>query len=119
MFIGHYGVSFAAKRWAPGLSLGWLFLAVQMLDVLFSIFVLLGIEKMAIVPGATAYNPYDLYFMPYTHGLAGALVWSVLFGLGAHMLAGRGRTGATAGIAIGACVFSHWVLDVPMHTRDM
>ena len=40
MFIGHYGVSFAAKRWAPGLSLGWLFLAVQMLDVLFSIFLL-------------------------------------------------------------------------------
>jgi hypothetical protein len=119
MFIGHYGVSFAAKRWAPALSLGWLFLAVQMLDVLFSIFVILGIEKMAIVPGRTAYNPYDLYFMPYTHGLVGALVWSVLFGLGAHMLAGRGRHGAVAGLAIGACVFSHWILDVPMHTRDM
>jgi hypothetical protein len=119
MFIGHYGVSFAAKRWAPGLSLGWLFLAVQMLDVLFSIFLLLGIEKMAIVPGRTAYNPYDLYFMPYTHGLVGALVWSVLFGFGAHMLAGRGRNGAVAGIVTGAGVFSHWVLDVPMHTRDM
>jgi hypothetical protein len=119
MFIGHYGVSFAAKRWAPALSLGWLFLAVQMLDVLFSIFVLLGVEKMAIVPGRTAYNPYDLYFMPYTHGLVGALVWSVLFGLGAHLLAGRGRKGAVAGLTIGACVFSHWILDVPMHTPDM
>ena len=31
MFIGHYGVSLAAKRWAPRLSLGWLFLAVQAL----------------------------------------------------------------------------------------
>jgi len=119
MFIGHYGVSFAAKRWAPRVSLGWLFLAVQVLDVLFSIFLLLGIEKMAIVPGATAYNPYDLYFMPYTHGLVGALVWSVLFGLGAHLLAGRGRKGAAVGIAIGACVLSHWVLDLPMHTRDL
>jgi hypothetical protein len=119
MFIGHYGVSFAARRWAPGVSLGWLFLAVQMLDVLFSLFLLLGIEKMAIVPGRTAYNPYDLYFMPYTHGLVGALVWSVLFGLGAHMLSGRGRRGAVTGLTIGACIFSHWVLDVPMHTRDM
>ena len=78
MFIGHYGVSLAAKRWAPGLSLGWTFLAVQLLDVLFAIFVLTGIERLAIVPGFTAYNPYDLIFMPYTHSLVGALVWTAL-----------------------------------------
>ena len=78
MFVGHYGVSLAAKRWAPGLSLGWLFLAVQALDVLFGAFVLLGIEKMAIVPGFTAYNPYDLFFMPYSHSLVGALVLLVI-----------------------------------------
>ena len=40
MFIGHYGVSFAVKRFAPRTSLGVLFLAVQLLDVLFTIFVL-------------------------------------------------------------------------------
>ncbi|HEY7376310.1 MAG TPA: hypothetical protein VIF57_29390, partial [Polyangia bacterium] len=74
-------MSLAAKRWAPSLSLGWLFLAVQMLDVLFASFVLVGVEKLAIVPGFTAYNPYDLIFMPYSHSLVGALVWSVVFGL--------------------------------------
>src|SRR6266545_2828813 len=51
MFIGHYGVSLAAKRWAPRLSLGWLFLAVQALDVLFTLFVFAGIERLRIVPG--------------------------------------------------------------------
>ena len=117
MFIGHYGVSLAAKRWAPRLSLGWLFLAVQMLDVLFATFVLLGVEKMAIVPGFTAYNPYDLFFMPYSHSLLGALAWSVLFGLLTLALVGRKR--AAAAVAIGAAVFSHWLLDVPMHTADM
>jgi hypothetical protein len=66
MFIGHYGVSFAAKRYSPGVSLGALFVAVQLLDVLFAVFVLTGIEKMRIVPGFTAYNPYDLYSMPYS-----------------------------------------------------
>lgn len=115
MFIGHYGVSLAAKRWAPQLSLGWLFLAVQALDVLFTIFVLLGIEKMAIVPGFTAYNPYRLFFMPYTHGLIGALVWSIAFGLLALALTRR----KVAAVAIGVAVFSHWLLDVPMHTADM
>jgi membrane-bound metal-dependent hydrolase YbcI (DUF457 family) len=117
MFIGHYGVSLAAKRWAPNVSLGWLFLAVQGLDLLFCTFVLLGVEKMAIVPGFTAYNPYDLFFMPYTHGLLGALVWSVIAGLLARALIGR--KGALAAFVVGACVFSHWILDVPMHTADM
>jgi hypothetical protein len=117
VFVGHYGVSLAAKRWAPKLSLGWLFLAVQALDLLFATFVLAGVEKMAIVPGFTAYNPYDLYFMPYSHSLLGALAWSVLVALIARGL--LGRKGAGAAIVAGACVFSHWVLDVPMHTADM
>lgn len=117
MFIGHYGVSLAAKRWAPGLSLGWLFLAVQALDVLFSFFVLAGIEKMAIVPGFTAYNSYDLTFMPYSHGLVGALGWSVLTALLARGVLGRGRS--VAALVLGVCVFSHWLLDLPMHTPDL
>jgi hypothetical protein len=117
MFVGHYGVSLAAKRWAPGLSLGWLFLAVQALDLLFASFVIVGIEKMSIVPGFTAYNPYDLFFMPYSHSLVGALAWSVLVALLARGL--LGRKGGLAAVVLGACVFSHWVLDVPMHTADM
>jgi hypothetical protein len=117
VFIGHYGVSLAAKRWAPRLSLGWLFLAVQALDLLFATFVLAGVEKMAIVPGFTAYNPYDLFFMPYSHSLVGALAWSVLLGLLARAL--MGRKGGGAAFVLGACVFSHWLLDLPMHTADM
>ncbi len=117
MFVGHYGVSLAAKRWAPTLSLGWLFLAVQALDLLFATFVIAGIEKMSIVPGFTAYNPYDLYFMPYSHSLVGALAWSVLAALLARAL--LGRKGGVAAAVIGAGIFSHWVLDVPMHTADM
>src|SRR5215471_15686461 len=58
MFVGHYGVSFAIKRASPTTSLGTLFLAVQLLDVLFSIFLLVGLEKLRIVPGFTEYNPY-------------------------------------------------------------
>ena len=60
MFIGHYGVSLALKRAELRVSLGLLFLAVQLLDVLFSAFVLAGVEKMRIVPGFSAYNAYDL-----------------------------------------------------------
>lgn len=121
MFIGHYGVSLAAKRYSPGLSLALLFVAVQFLDVLFSIFVLAGIEKMRIVHGFTAYNPYDLYFMPYSHSLVGALFWSVIAGAAFFLVAGRGlRRGRAAAAAIlGAAVFSHFLLDFPVHTPDL
>ena len=117
MFIGHYGAALAAKRWTPRLSLAWLFLAVQLVDVLFAVFVLGGIEKVRIVPGFTETNSYDLYFMPYTHGLVGALVWSALAALAVRALL-RDEGGAAA-LVIGLCVFSHWLLDAPMHTPDM
>ena len=114
MFIGHYGVSFAVKRFAPRTSLGVLFLAVQLLDVLFTIFVLAGVEHLRVVPGFTEYNAYDLYYMPYTHSLVGALGWSVLAGLLAAAIGGR-----KAAQWIAFAVFSHFLLDVPMHTPDM
>src|SRR6266581_9552904 len=114
MFVGHYGVSFAAKRFTPRTSLGTLFFAVQLLDVLFAIFVLAGVEKLHIVPGFTQYNPYDLYYMPYSHSLAGSLGWSAAAGLVVLTLGGQG-----AALWTGAAVFSHFLLDVPMHTPDM
>src|SRR6185436_20965895 len=76
MFVGHYGVSFAARKAEPAIPLWVLFIAVQLLDVLWAPFVLLGIEKVRIVPGFTASNPLDLYYMPYTHSLVAALLWS-------------------------------------------
>jgi hypothetical protein len=58
MFVGHYGVSFAAKRVEQTLPLWLLFLAVQVVDVFWAVFVLLGVEKVRIVPGITASNPF-------------------------------------------------------------
>ena len=69
MFVGHYGVSFAAKRLDKTIPLWVLFLAVQLLDVGWGILVPLGVEKVRIVPGITASNPLDLYYMPFTHSL--------------------------------------------------
>src|SRR5207245_1559590 len=62
MFVGHYGVSFAAKSTDRTIPVWVLFLAVQLLDVVWSLFVLLGVEKVRIVPGITASNPLDLYY---------------------------------------------------------
>ena len=77
MFVGHYGPSFAAKGMRKSIPLWVLFIAVQLLDVFWSIFVLLGIEKVRITSGITATNPLDLYYMPYTHSLIGAMLWAI------------------------------------------
>ena len=117
MFVGHYGVSFAAKRVEPSIPLWALFLAVQFLDVLWAPFVLLGIEKVRIVPGFTASNPFDLYYMPYTHSLVAALLWSCVGGLAYQIVARPSRQRASA--IVGLAVLSHWVLDFIVHRPDL
>src|SRR5262245_36338917 len=116
MFVGHYGVSFAAKRINGAIPLWVLFLAVQWLDVVWAPLVLLGIEKVRIVPGFTASNPLDLSYMPYTHSLTAAILWSVAGVAAYRLLAGANwRTSQLIGLAI----FSHWILDLIVHVRDL
>jgi membrane-bound metal-dependent hydrolase YbcI (DUF457 family) len=117
MFVGHYGISFAAKKTTPSVSLATLFVAVQLLDVGWSLLVLLGVEKVRIVPGITATNPLDLYYMPYTHSLVAALLWSAA-ALALYRLV-RPRAPRGAALVVGAAVFSHWVLDFLVHRPDL
>ena len=117
MFIGHYGVSFAAKKSDPSVPLWVLFIAVQLLDVIWAPLVLLGVEKVRIVPGITASNPLDLYYMPYTHSLIAAVLWSAgAFAL--YRLAVRGAGNRSATI-VAAAVFSHWILDLLVPQPDL
>jgi hypothetical protein len=117
MFVGHYGPAFAANAANQRIPLWILFLAVQLLDVFWSVFVLLGIEIVRIVPGITAVNPLDLYYMPYTHGLITAILWSLL-SAGVYHAFRRGDGWPAAGI-VGAAVFSHWILDLFVHRPDL
>jgi len=117
MFVGHYGVSYAVKRAEDSIPLWFLFLAVQLLDVLWAPLVLLGVEKVRIVPGFTATNPLDLYYMPYTHGMVTALLWSAAAAAGYRWL--RHSASARASLLVGLAVFSHWVLDFVVHRPDL
>ena len=115
MFIGHWApaLAVAAKRKRPGL--GTLFIAAQLVDWAFFLFVLLGIEKLRLTPGVSAMNPMDLYFMPYTHSLVGALAW----GGGTTIIVWTILRDRTAGLLAGAVVVSHWLLDLLVHVPDL
>lgn len=115
MFIGHYGASFVATIQPKAPQLGALFVAAQLIDFGFFGFLIAGIEKARLVPGMTAMNPMDLYWMPWTHSLVGAVAWSVGLAILILMLT---RSTATAAIG-GIVVLSHWVIDLLVHTQDL
>jgi hypothetical protein len=118
VFIGHYGPAFGAKAAARRVPLWVYFVAVQWLDIVWSILVLAGVEKVKIVPGYTQGSPLDLYYMPYTHGLIGAIVLSVVFAGVVALIMGRPRQTAIF-LIVAAAAFSHWLLDLLVHMPDL
>ena len=121
MFVGHYSVAFAAKTEQNKIPLWVLFVAVQFLNYIWATLVLLGIEKLRIIKGFTAGSMNDSYFHPYSHSLITAVIWSVVAGLSYKPLCrwlGYRYTKSTS-LIIGVAVFSHWILDLIAHPRDL
>jgi hypothetical protein len=118
MFVGHYGVGFALKRVDTAISLGILFLAVQFLDILWPIFVMLGLERFTIVPGLTAASPFLFQSYPLSHSLVAAFLWS-LVALGLVQLQPLRGNKLLAGGVIAIGIFSHYILDLIVHIPDL
>jgi len=115
MFIGHFGLSFAAKKVAPRVSLATLFIATQFVDILWPFLLIFNVEKVAVVPGYTKTNALEFLYYPYTHSLFMGLVWGIVLG-GLYWLVKRDNRGA---LVVGLCVLSHWFLDLIVHTADL
>ena len=115
MFIGHFGVGFAAKKIDHKPSLWTLFIATQFIDLLWPFFLILGIEKVEIEPGISAMNPFDFTYYPFSHSLFGVLVWALLFGVVYFLF----KKNFKSALVLGALVISHWVLDLIVHIPDL
>ena len=115
MFIGHNAIGFASKRLAPRTSLGWLMAAPMLLDLIWPVLLLLGIEHVRVDPRATKFSPMDFNDYPWSHSLATTLGWAALF---AALYFWRSRYGAGA-VTIFFGVISHWVLDFVTHRPDL
>lgn len=103
----------ATHKQAPSLPI--LFIAAQLVDWAFFLFLMFGIETMRVTPGISVMNPMDLYHMPYTHSLLGSAAWAAGFGA---LIFAVSRNCAAA--IIGALVvLSHWFLDLLVHVPDL
>ena len=115
MFIGHFAVAFAAKPVAPRTSLATLIAAAQLLDLIWPILVLLGVETMRIEPGPNPFLHLRFLSYPWTHSLLMSIAWGAAFAL-----LYRAKTGYARGAALAfALVVSHWVLDWVTHRPDL
>lgn len=115
MILGHYGLALAGKRAAPKTSLGTLILAAQWSDELWPILLLLGLERVRIVPNAPTNGQLDFISYPISHSLLVLIGWGALLAL-VYFARRRYRVGAWI---VGALVVSHWLLDLVVHQPDL
>jgi hypothetical protein len=115
MFLGHFGLAFAAKKAAPKTSLGTLVFAAQFSDMLWPILLLVGVEHVRIVPGLLSASPFDFTSYPISHSLVAQLGWGALIGLVYFAIRRDGRSA----LLVGGLVPTHCVLDCIAHRPDM
>ena len=111
MYVAHFAAGLAVKAREPRAPTWALLVAVGLLDILFGPFVLAGIERVTVAPSVSP--GFSLDYIDWSHSLAMSLVWSVLFA------SAFARSGRHVMIAIGFAVFSHFLLDLPMHPSDL
>jgi hypothetical protein len=92
-----------------------LLLAAQFIDHLWPVLLLFGIERVAIVPGITAFTPLDFIYYPWTHSLLMSVAWGVVLGAVVYAFRKNLREGAV----IAALVPGHWFLDLLSHRPDL
>ena len=129
MFAGHFGLAagikaldsrLVSKRDAHGdapsvaprrdVPLWALMLSTQLLDVVFALLLIPGVESFG---GSAGYGEGWIHAY-YSHSLVGALL--IAAAAGALAWKPWGRVGA---LIVAATVFSHWLLDLLVHRPDL
>jgi len=120
VFIGHYAVCFAIKRYEKKTSLGKLFIAVQCLDLLFFSLVIAGIEKFSLQEHYMAASHLKIEYFPWSHSVVAAIIWSLFaYCIFMYLIPIRGSRANKVAVLMALAVFSHWVLDFLVHAPDL
>jgi hypothetical protein len=115
MFLGHFGLAFAAKKMDHKPSLATTFLAAQFIDLLWPVFLIAGLEHVKVEPGNTAFTPLNFESYPYSHSLVATLIWAILFAFLYYLV----RKNRKTALLLGLLVISHWLLDFITHRPDL
>jgi hypothetical protein len=120
MFIGHFGVGLALKRADKTLSLGLLFIAVQLSDLIYGVALLTGVEKVSIITSTNPLTSAQYIFFPYSHSLVATLLLAGLVAL--IFLVAPFKSSLPkrkTALVMATAVLSHFILDVVVHNPEM
>ena len=115
MFVGHLAVALTGRKASRSTSLVWFVVAANLVDLIWPLFLLAGLERVRIDPGNTAFTPLAFESYPWTHSLLMGIVWGIALAALARWR-GVSRTGAWL---VAGLVVSHWVLDFITHRPDL
>jgi hypothetical protein len=99
----------------PRTSLGTLFVAPQLADLLWPVLLLTGGERLHIVPGPNPFLRLSFDSFPISHSLLTLGAWAAVYGL----LYGWRTAYRRGAVVVALLVVSHWVLDLVTHVPDM
>lgn len=113
--INHAATALLLKKRWPDLPLVPALISVQLIELLWVLFNLVGVEISTTEPQVRALNDIHLAYMPYSHSVASVLL---VAGLSWLLLAKVVKRPSWAlPVAIGIC--SHIVLDIFVHVPDI
>ncbi|HEX4169410.1 MAG TPA: hypothetical protein VHZ55_28445 [Bryobacteraceae bacterium] len=115
MLVGHFAVGLVAKRCEPKVSLGTFVLAALLADLLWCLFLIVGLEHVRFKAGNGVASYMTAENIELSHSLAMDGLWAASFA-GIYFL--RRRSAVGAGILF-FVVLSHWLLDFLSHGPDM
>lgn len=113
--IGHLAIGLAAKPLEPKIPL-WVYLvASETNDLLYFVFTAVGLESkvstsISFSQGIQYLNPS---VNPWSHGFIMSTLWAILAGSLTYAYYRDRR----ASLLMGGVVFSHWLLDLLMHSN--
>jgi hypothetical protein len=115
MFVGHFAVAFLLWRLFPQVPLPVVLIAVSFPDLLWSLLVPAGMEKVRINPDSPLQKFIIFEKFPYSHSLVLGSVWSLIVGL---LIAGLLNNPLVVPVFVAGSA-SHWLLDTVVHLKDL
>jgi len=114
MYIGHFAIAYILIRFFPGVPPLVPLIGVGFPDILWPIFILLGLEKAEINPDSPLQKYVKFTSYPYSHSLVISFIISGSVGL----ILAYGVSPAAGELFVIASA-SHWFLDTIVHLPDL
>ncbi len=115
MFVGHFAIAFLLWRLFPQVPLPVVLVSVSFPDLLWSLLVPAGLEKVRINPDSPLQKFIIFEKYPYSHSLILGNFWSLLLGIAIAVALNNPLVIPV--FVLGSA--SHWILDTVVHLKDL